>query len=424
MGHTRARVSPEAARLGPIAQGLVDDFEDRRDEAVDEVVDAILEEIPGYQSFDAAARADVGAHVGLNHEALVRFLRQERPLTREDLMFVRAPTTRRASARLPLSDYLQAFRIGYRVMWGTLVSGAEDLEAQAAALSLVRPVIEYINLVSAHAAEVYVEVEQRLLAEGERVRRDLLEDLLAGRRPPAGPREEAIRSAGLSPSRPFAVVAASPRSADDDEYALRSAAVAFSRLAGTTTAPLSVQRGDELVLIAPVTADGGRRLAGALRACHERLLGQGVRLAIGMSTAVSGFDRVPAAYREACEARRRVEDHGGVLALCELEAFDYLTMIGDETAQRLISSDVSRFVEEDLADDGALTSTLLEYVASDLNAKVAAERLFVHVNTVHYRLARIGERTGCDLRRLPDVLELLIAVKLATAGRPLPASTG
>jgi hypothetical protein len=413
MGRTRTRITAE--RLGPIARELVDDFEDRRDEAVGESVRAILEEIPGYKGLDATARADVAGHVGLNHEALVRFLRQDRPLTREDLMFVRAPTTRRASARLPLSDYLQAFRIGYRVMWAKLVSGAKDVEAQAAALSLVRPVIEYINLVSTHAAEVYVEVEQRLAAEGERVRRDLLEDLLAGRRPPVGPREEAIRSAGLSATTPFAVVAAFPRSVDGGDYAIRSAAMAFSRLAGTTAAPLSVQRGDELVLIAPVAGDGGLGLATALRACHERMLDRGVVPAIGMSTVMTGLERVPAAYREACEARRRVEDRGGVLALCELEAFDYLTMIGDETAQRLISDDVLRFVDDDLAEEGGLTATLLAYVAADLNAKVAAERLFIHVNTMHYRLARIGERTGRDLRRLSDVLELLIAVKLATA---------
>jgi DNA-binding PucR family transcriptional regulator len=35
------------------------------------------------------------------------------------------------------------------------------------------------------------------------------------------------------------------------------------------------------------------------------------------------------------------------------------------------------------------------------------------VNTVRYRLKRIEERTGCDLRRLPEVLDLLIAIHVA-----------
>jgi DNA-binding PucR family transcriptional regulator len=104
-----------------------------------------------------------------------------------------------------------------------------------------------------------------------------------------------------------------------------------------------------------------------------------------------------------------------VLALPSLSAFDYVTALGGETAQRLVAPRVREFVEEDLSGDGALCGTLLEYVAADMNTKVAAERLFVHVNTARYRLDRIAERTGCDLRRLEDVLELVIAIRLAGA---------
>ena len=39
--------------------------------------------------------------------------------------------------------------------------------------------------------------------------------------------------------------------------------------------------------------------------------------------------------------------------------------------------------------------------------------MLIHVNTAHYRLGRIAEKTGCDLRRLSDVIDLLIAVRLA-----------
>jgi sugar diacid utilization regulator len=47
-----------------------------------------------------------------------------------------------------------------------------------------------------------------------------------------------------------------------------------------------------------------------------------------------------------------------------------------------------------------------------MNAKVAAECLLIHVNTAHHRLGRIAEKTGYDLRRLADVIDLLIAVRL------------
>jgi DNA-binding PucR family transcriptional regulator len=104
-----------------------------------------------------------------------------------------------------------------------------------------------------------------------------------------------------------------------------------------------------------------------------------------------------------------------------LRAFEALTMFGHETARRLVSPEIRSFVEEDVEGGGLLTTTLLEYVAADLNATVAAESLYVHVNTVRYRLKKIAERTGCDLRRLSEVLDLLIAVQIArNAARQSP----
>ena len=62
-----------------------------------------------------------------------------------------------------------------------------------------------------------------------------------------------------------------------------------------------------------------------------------------------------------------------------------------------------------------MITTLRAYVDCDLNARRAAERLHIHVNTAHYRLGRIAERTGCDLRRIGDLIEILIAARLADA---------
>ena len=85
------------------------------------------------------------------------------------------------------------------------------------------------------------------------------------------------------------------------------------------------------------------------------------------------------------------------------------------SAQDLAFIGPRRFVEDDVTGGGVLTSTLLAYASANLNAKVAAQRLYIHVNTAHHRLARIEERTGCDLRDLADVQELLIAIRLAGA---------
>lgn len=124
------------------------------------------------------------------------------------------------------------------------------------------------------------------------------------------------------------------------------------------------------------------------------LAGAGVELAIGVSTAFETTAGLPAAYREACGATEALGPGGGVLSLVDLTAFEYLPLRSDTTALRLLAPAVRSFVEDDAAGGGALIGTLLAYAAANLNAKVAAERLYIHVNTAHRRVSRIAEKTA------------------------------
>jgi sugar diacid utilization regulator len=413
MAHPEATRAASTTQASPGVLRLVEGFRERIEEILDEALRGMQEEIPSYSSADAAMLENVRDHVRLHFEALMSSLSEDRPITREDLLFVRPAATYRARSGVPIADFMHAFRIGQREIWRGLAAGVTDDETREAALSVVEEVIQYVNLASTHAAEVYAEVEGLLQAQGERVRRDLLGDLLGGRLPEPGPRLDAAREAGLNADASCLVIVASARAELTDEHALRSAASAITRACGGAVAPLTVVRGDEIVVVAP---EGDRDLGAvveALRSTQDKLAESGIPLAIGVSTLHRGLERVPAAYREASAARKRVEVDGGVVALLALSAFDYLTMIGDDTARHLISERVREFVAADLAEGGELSRTLLAYVDADLNAKAASERLHVHVNTAHYRLGKIAERTDRDLRRVSDVLELVIAIKLA-----------
>jgi sugar diacid utilization regulator len=196
---------------------------------------------------------------------------------------------------------------------------------------------------------------------------------------------------------------------------LRSAETALVRALGTQVRPLTSVRRDEIVVVAPAERLDASGLAAALGDVQRRLAEQQLNLAIGVGTVQERLSGLPEAYREALGALERLGSEGGVVALPALRPFDYLTRFGHETVRRLVPDAVRRFVNEDLAEGGVLTSTLLEYVAVDLNVKAAAERLHLHANTAHYRLARIEERTGYDVRRLADVLDLVIAVQAAQA---------
>lgn len=73
-----------------------------------------------------------------------------------------------------------------------------------------------------------------------------------------------------------------------------------------------------------------------------------------------------------------------------------------EIVQPLMRSDQER--------QTALFLTLSRYLEYDCDLQKTAEALFVHPNTLKYRLARIRELTGRDLRNPKHLVELTLAV--------------
>jgi hypothetical protein len=421
--------APEHTVVAQIAT----DVENSLPDLVPAAVEAIWGQVPAYAaSRDDQLRADVGVHVAAVFRVFLDGL-AGREARRADFAITREQATRRVAQGISLADFLQAFRIGQLTMWqGILAAAGDDPAARDGALSVVAQLMQVIELGSTVAGEAYVQAQQHALAEGDRVRRDLLEDLLARRDTRAGPGRAVLRAAGLGPGRRLLVASAAPAGEPDGADGISppgppgppgppdvpDVAATLRGAFGGHGLGLTVVRHDEIVGIAPVP--GGQAepaVAGLTRVCAG-LASQGVPLAVGVSTVHAGLHEIPEAYAEARAARDGLGAGAGVLALPLLTSFDYLVLRDDETARRLIRPEVRRFVSEDLAAGGALIATLAAYAACDLNARTAARQLHLHVNTAYYRLDRIAERTGCDLRRFADVMELLIAVRLLGATPP------
>ena len=399
---------------------IAERIEAQRDDLAAAALDAILAEAPSYARVgDAALLEDLREHLVANIALIAETLAAGRSVTVEDLRFVRRHATLRARRGVALEDFLHAYRIGHRVVWQAVMEWArEDQARRDAALDATEPVMDFIDHASTHAAAAYVEARQLLVAEGDRVRRDVLEDLLAGRDLEAGQKRSAALAAGLEATAACVLVVAAAVARAEEEYALRSAAARLAHALKGPLPALTVVRQDEIVIVAALGGRSAAEIVAPIRTAWEALAAEGTRLAICVSTARARPAELGSAYAEAGASLRHLPPEGGVLGLPELSAFDYLTLQADDTAVRLVRPEVRRFVAEDLQQDGTLIRTIVAYAAADLNVKVAAERLFVHVNTAHHRLGRIEERTGCELRRLADLQELLIAIQLAERRLP------
>jgi sugar diacid utilization regulator len=398
----------EVAAADPTMAQLVLVLTEREDELVAEGIRRIRE-IPEYARVtDEAFWADVDRHVTEHHEALVRSIARGRALDRDEMSFIRPRASRRVG-RIPLTAFLRGFRTYMELLWEAVLETGVDERSKDSALRAVGIIIRYIDIATTEAAEVFLEGERLQSAQGEALRRDLVEDLVAGVAPAPGPKLAAARGAGLVDGAHVVVVAASPMGEPAEDHRLRSAASAIGRTFGSAVEPLTVVRQGDVLCIAPAPPAG--ELAAALTRTQQRLSADGIVLAIGVS-AEAGLAGLPDAYGEASAAVERLRPSGGVLALEQLSAFDCLAMFGREVARRRTAPALRRFVAEDRADGSVLIATLRAYAEADFNVKVAAAQLFVHPNTARYRLAKIEERTGLDLRRFADVQELLIAVRV------------
>lgn len=144
----------------------------------------------------------------------------------------------------------------------------------------------------------------------------------------------------------------------------------------------------------------------------------GIRLAIGGGPHTTGLEGFRVARDEAREAARVGRLTG--LRLAPITRFDDIELIG------LLSNDpvrARRFVERRLgklaADDeptGRLRETVLAYLRCNRSSGQAAKLLFVHHNTVTYRVHRAEELLGRSVSR--DQAELLCALILAEMIEP------
>ncbi len=342
----------------------------------------------------------------------------ERLLAESEVAFLRSHIARRTRSGITERDMLAVVRIFERVLWDAIVefAGYDDRDA---ALRLTRPLLEHVDALSRAVCTAFTAaVAVDSLRRGSDERSELARCLLRGEWPRSGRQHELIRRLGLDANRKLIVISACVHGSAPSEDTLLLGCLRLARATSRKHETLAAPIDGEIVVLSTIEPAELTGVISSVRHAVSELKLGGISMAAGISTLRNGRLDVPEAYAEACLARSRVVGTG-VLALGELNAADYLLLKGaDTTAWQLLPAAAREFVAGDAGAGGTLSDTLLAYIGADMSVRLAADRLFVHPNTVHYRLARIEERTGLCVRRLADVLTLAIAIRLLRANSP------
>lgn len=163
---------------------------------------------------------------------------------------------------------------------------------------------------------------------------------------------------------------------------------------------------DELVALASwLAAAVGRRFAGR-------------RAVVGLGNPAGGAGelRQPLVQsREACRVLRHRQGGAGVATFTELGTYHLLLALHDaEKLRGFADSVLGPLREQDQKRGGELETTLRAYLDHDGQLAATAATLYVHVNTLRNRLARVAELTGRDVGRTADRVDLFLALEVDT----------
>lgn len=192
---------------------------------------------------------------------------------------------------------------------------------------------------------------------------------------------------------------------------------------------LGADKSDSMIVLLPYDKNiepaearaNAMRVAECIRSEVERRLAP-LTVSVGISRIAMTLHDIPDAYRQATQAMalgRRVfgpntstnfDDLGVFRVICDGPGTDEQRMFHDEWILPIIEYDRQRKTE--------LVHTLRTYFQCNMNALDSAKALFIHENTLRYRLNKVEEIIGKQLSSGETALNLWTALKLHMAMHP------
>jgi hypothetical protein len=358
----------------------------------DRIVGAVCAEVPAYGDLPAET---IGGPVRIaarwNLELTIAWLRSGVMPGPEQLEAILAFARRRAVAGISLGDTMRGYNAGVRVGWSCLLEVTGEAEREHL-LAVTPTLIQYLETISSLVGEAYADEQSQLASADERHARRLLGLLLAG----DGAADEEID--GLAHRRHLRI---------HERYVPFTPMIASDSWRELATIAQRLRRRGALAITEEHAVKGLAPEALRLDLPHLETAGDAL-LAIGDAWA---RDAVAEPYRDACLLAGIARRTGTWTALRSADHIPELLLARSPHLSAGIRAHVLGCLER--SEHAGLLRTLEELLAADRDRTATAQRLFIHRNTLAYRLRRITELTGIDVDCTRDVF----GAWLALAGR-------
>ena len=264
--------------------------------------------------------------------------------------------------------------------------------------------------------------DERILEARHRLEGEFVAELIQGATD-SGDIAERARAYGLDPKLPHAVCVVSfgqdGLSPDDTDLIKDTIATKVRSCVRPERRVLFQRRSFDLVVIASCTTDSGAdSLKAELKAAHTAIARdfRELNVAIGIGSAARSLHHLGQSYSDAYLAEALGSDLFGashVTSLDDLGACKYLHVLRDsEYFRGVFRETIGSLDDYDREHGTELCSTLRVFFANRENITQTSKSMYVHKNTLLYRLTRIEQITHKNLKNPEDVLELQICLRL------------
>lgn len=369
----------------------------------------VEEEAPWFAGLSADERSWVGVLAQSGITAFTRwFAHPERRPHGADAIFATAPPE--LARAISLQNTLQLVRIGVEVV----ESCSDQIAVPGTEQVLREAVLRYSREIAFSAAEVYARAAEARGAWDARLEALVVDALLRGEHTDASLRSRLSALGWNGQGCALVVVGAAPVPLQETHASeLRRTA---RRAAGDALVGI---QGDRLVILLGGRDDDGGHLTTVATSLLDGF-GPGP---VVIGPAVASIDD---AHRSAQAALAGL---AGAAAWPQAPrpvlADDLLperVLTGDRTARRTL---VDRAYRPLAAAGGAVLETLAAYLGAGRSLEAAARTLYVHPNTVRYRLRKVSEISGWDPLDARESFVLQIALALGQLeARPAPEPDG
>lgn len=389
------------------------------DQLVEQITDEVWQAVPGYNDI-LIDRSVLRQQVRPNVVDTLEFMRSGRDIDDGDRERLCSLGRSRALQGVPMAAMVQSFRTAERALIDAfcifcIQSSVNSAEQRGG----IRAIIRLLDKVEMATFDAYLETQRHLQQDQLRSAAVLVARLVDGSASDRVAFDAEARLVGANPSLPYRCVALSVLEDDDGGAEPLSSDFAYTQLPtlarlrrhmitrlieAKIPVPIAGVRDESLILLVPTSENDA--VAVIRRAIEHGQYRANVVGGTGDPQA-SLFEARASCHQAlaALEVVVRLQGYRQILSYDDA-VLEIMLLNNREASRRLIDGYLVP-----LDAHPALGETVRAYIELSQSSHATADRLVIHVNTVAYRLRRVRELTGHDIRNPQDAVKFSLAFR-------------